>query len=344
MTTRAAKLAHTVSVGGTFEDGVIQASEVAGISTVATTGSYTDLLNKPTIPSISGLATQTYVDSAITNLIAGAPTALDTLKEISDQLANDESAVAAIVTTLGTKASTASLSTVATTGSYTDLLNKPSFSTVATTGSYTDLLNKPTIPSISGLATTASLATVATTGNYTDLTNKPTIPSISGLATTASLAVVATTGSYTDLLNKPVTGDALPSQTGNSGKYLTTDGTSASWGIFGGSLATPVLSSPTVSNEGTTITVSISNYNASYAYVIATTGGSYTRSGSTISWTLPLVTSNTVHYMNVQATYLGSASIFATAGITVNDIPLPGDTAISITDFSFNTMNDGWSL
>jgi hypothetical protein len=52
-----------------------------------------------------------------------------------------------------------------------------------------------------------------------------------------SLATVATTGSFTDLVNKPTTiagygitdGSTLPSQTGNSGKYLTTDGSTASW-------------------------------------------------------------------------------------------------------------------
>ena len=40
------------------------------------------------------------------------------------------------------------LATVATTGSYNDLLNKPDLATVATTGSYNDLLNKPTIPTV----------------------------------------------------------------------------------------------------------------------------------------------------------------------------------------------------
>lgn len=45
--------------------------------------------------------------------------------------------------------------------------------TVATTGSYNDLTNKP---DLSVYAETADLATVATTGSYNDLTNKPTIP------------------------------------------------------------------------------------------------------------------------------------------------------------------------
>ena len=62
--------------------------------------------------------------------------------------------------------------------------------TVATSGSYTDLLNQPTIPAAqvnsdwsanSGVAqilNKPSLATVATSGSYTDLTNKPTIPTV----------------------------------------------------------------------------------------------------------------------------------------------------------------------
>lgn len=41
-----------------------------------------------------------------------------------------------------------SLSTVATSGSYNDLSNKPTLATVATSGSYNDLSNKPTIPSL----------------------------------------------------------------------------------------------------------------------------------------------------------------------------------------------------
>lgn len=66
-----------------------------------------------------------------------------------------------------------------------------SLATVATSGSYTDLSNKPTIPAApansdwnasSGVAqilNKPTLATVATSGSYTDLSNKPTIPSAS---------------------------------------------------------------------------------------------------------------------------------------------------------------------
>lgn len=56
--------------------------------------------------------------------------------------------------------------------------------TVATSGSYNDLSNKPTIPSAYSHPSThpasmiTGLATVATSGSYNDLSNKPTIPTV----------------------------------------------------------------------------------------------------------------------------------------------------------------------
>lgn len=67
-------------------------------------------------------------------------------------------------------------------------------------------------------AEVSGLAAVATSGAYADLSGKP------------SLATVATTGSFNDLSDKPGANAYLPSQTGNAGKFLTTDGTNASWG------------------------------------------------------------------------------------------------------------------
>jgi len=68
------------------------------------------------------------------------------------------------------------------------ILNRPSLSTVATSGSYLDLSNRPTIPNaqvqtdwnaatgLGVLLNKPTLATVATSGSYNDLSNKPTIP------------------------------------------------------------------------------------------------------------------------------------------------------------------------
>ena len=139
------------------------------------------------------IATETYVNTAISNLVASAPGTLNTLNELATALGNDASFSTTISTALGnrlrvdtatqglnaTQQSNArtnlALAAVANTANYADLTNTPTLSTVAGTGSYTDLTNKPTIFS----------------GSYTDLTNKPT------------LATVATSGSYNDLINKP---------------------------------------------------------------------------------------------------------------------------------------------
>lgn len=70
---------------------------------------------------------------------------------------------------------------------YADL---SALATVATSGSYTDLANKPSIPAaqvnadwnassgIAQISNKPSLATVATSGAYSDLSGKPTIPTV----------------------------------------------------------------------------------------------------------------------------------------------------------------------
>ena len=92
---------------------------------------------------------------------------------------------------------------------WSDILNKPTFATVATSGSYNDLSDKPTIPTKtsqltndSGFITSNALNGYATEtwveqkGYLTsvawgDITDKPTF------------ATVATSGSYNDLSDKP---------------------------------------------------------------------------------------------------------------------------------------------
>jgi hypothetical protein len=69
------------------------------------TYSYNDLTDKPTIPSLTGYATETFVNTAISNVVGAAPDALNTLKEIADQMAADESGLSALTTTVAGKVS-----------------------------------------------------------------------------------------------------------------------------------------------------------------------------------------------------------------------------------------------
>jgi len=71
-------------------------------------GAYNDLSGKPTIPNLTGYATETYVGTAISNLIDAAPGALNTLNEIAAAINDDASYAATITTELTAKAPLAS--------------------------------------------------------------------------------------------------------------------------------------------------------------------------------------------------------------------------------------------
>ena len=117
----------------------------ASLSTVATSGSYNDLSDLPTLGTAAATAAADYATAA-----QGA---------LADSATQPED-----------------LSTVATSGDYNDLLNLPTLFS----GAYADLTGAPT------------LATVATSGSYNDLTNLPTLFS----------------GAYADLTGKPTLGTA----------------------------------------------------------------------------------------------------------------------------------------
>lgn len=108
---------------------------------------------------------------------------------------------------------------------WNDVENKPNFATVATSGSYNDLTNKPVIPEAPDLsnyatkddlanakpdltpyAKTADLSTVATSGSYEDLTNKPNLfdGDYNNLTNKPNLF----SGNYEDLTNKPIIPEA----------------------------------------------------------------------------------------------------------------------------------------
>ena len=115
-----------------------------------------------TLPQIIlGMATESYVDDAISNLVNAAPGTLDTLNELAAAIGDDPNYASTVASLVGTKANTADLATVATTGRYLDLTDKPFIPTDVNeltdasglldhfSGSYADLTGKPTIPSLS---------------------------------------------------------------------------------------------------------------------------------------------------------------------------------------------------
>jgi len=79
----------------------------------------------PTSNLSTEYATITYVDESLANIVGLAPETLDTLSELASAINNDPAYFENISTEISTKANVSDLSTVATTGSYNDLLGRP---------------------------------------------------------------------------------------------------------------------------------------------------------------------------------------------------------------------------
>ena len=141
-------------------------AKTADLSTVATSGSYNDLSDKPTIP-------------AAYNLPIANQTTLGGIKVGAGLSITAEGVLSA--TGGGTADSV----------NWENVVGRPTFATVATSGSYNDLSDKPTIPTAYTHPTShpasmiTGLSAVATSGSYADLGNKPKIPTVTNDLTNA---------------------------------------------------------------------------------------------------------------------------------------------------------------
>ena len=140
------------------------------LANVATSGDYTDLINTPTIPSTDGLATETYVQNKIAEVVNSAPGTLDTLNELAQALGNDPNFAATMATELGKKANTANLATVATSGSYNDLSDTPTIPSVGN-GTLTIQKNGTSAGTFTANATTDKTINIIVPTKVSELTD-----------------------------------------------------------------------------------------------------------------------------------------------------------------------------
>ena len=167
---------------------------ISSLSTVATSGSYNDLLNKPTVPTTTNELTNNsgFITNQVSNLtnytltsdladvaLSGSYNDLLDLPNIpanTSDLTNDSGFITNSVNNLTNYTLTSSLSDVALSGNYEDLSNTPSIPT-----NVSDLINDSgyitnTVNNLTNYTLSSNLSTVATSGSYNDLENKPTIP------------------------------------------------------------------------------------------------------------------------------------------------------------------------
>lgn len=178
---------------------------------------------------VIGLATPTagndaahksYVDTAIANLVASSPAALDTLNELAAALGDDANFATTVTNAVALKAPLASPA----------LTGTPTAPTVAgSTDSSTKISTTAFVQAVAALL--APLASPSLTGSPTAPTVAGSSDSSTKIATTgfvqavksafaATLAAVASSGVYADLTGKPALGTAAAKDYGTSAGNL----------------------------------------------------------------------------------------------------------------------------
>ena len=98
-----------------------------GTKTISVTGGGDLNISGTTIPNASSgnLATEAYVTTSISAVVAAAPGTLDTLNELAAALGDDANYATTTTNAIALKADTSALSTVATSGLFADLSTRP---------------------------------------------------------------------------------------------------------------------------------------------------------------------------------------------------------------------------
>jgi hypothetical protein len=198
------------------------------------------------------IATKEYTDAAVSALVGGAPETLNTIAEISAALTNDSNVINSLLTLAGSKLSSADAATTYETITNVALkapISNPTFTGTVSgiTKAMVGLTNANDTSDADKPISTLTQAALDLKGSQSDLDLKAPIasPSFSGIV---------------DFTNATVTGiNTLPNQLDNSGKFLTTNGSSASWASVDLSLYATLIS-PVFAG-----TVSFANANVTFA-------------------------------------------------------------------------------
>ncbi len=250
------------------------AVQPGSLATVATTGSYNDLSNRPTIPTV-GNGTITITQGGVTKGTFTTNQSGNTTIDVdagggSASFPDQTGHAGEFLTTDGSDVAWGDLATVATTGDYSDLINRP-----------TNLVSTNTAQTISGMKTFSGDITLSGTTsiknntggtNYTMLYRDATTIHVGASTSVLKLEGSGTRPAYNNdslALLSDVTG-GLPDQTGQSGKFLTTDGTDASWSDK------PLVNS---SSNTSALAIQVNNLGSATAFRSVGIGGTATSQG-----------------------------------------------------------------
>jgi len=135
-------------------------------------------------------ATKSYVDTAVANVVASAPAALDTLNELATALGNDASFSTTVATSIGTKVAKAGDSM---TGALSMGTNK--ITSLGTPTASTDAVNKTYVDTLFGSTTSAAASATAAATSATSASTSATSAETSASSAATSATSAATSAS-----------------------------------------------------------------------------------------------------------------------------------------------------
>ena len=158
------------------------------------------------ITDIGDYATKQYVDNSISGLIDNAPDALDTLNELSAALNDDSNFASTVTNALAAKANSADLATVATSGSYTDLSNKPTINdstiTIQKNGSTVDTFTTNGSAKTINISVPTKTSDLTNDSNFVDTSNSAVASGITSAKVTSYDGHVADTDKHVTTADK----------------------------------------------------------------------------------------------------------------------------------------------
>lgn len=258
---------NNVTINGTLD---MDASSAATIT------------NLPSPTNSGDAANKGYVDTQISNLVASAPSTLDTLNELAAALGNDASFSTTVTTSIaaklpksgGTMTGDIAMGTNKVTG-----LGAPTAGNDATTKTYVDTADNLKL-NLSGGTMSGAIAMgtnkitgLGTPTAGTDATTKTYVDGILGSATAAATSAAAAATSETNAANS-----ASAASTSASNASASASAAAASYDSFDDRYLGPKSAAPTLDNDGNALLTGALYWNTTSSDLWLWTGSAWTRS------------------------------------------------------------------
>ena len=269
-------------------------------------------------------ATKSYVDTAVANVVASAPAALDTLNELATALGNDASFSTTVATSIGTKVAKAGDSM---TGALSMGTNK--ITSLGTPTASTDAVNKTYVDTLFGSTTSAAASATAAATSATSASTSATsaATSASSALTSATSAATSASSAATSASSAATTYSSLIDVTGaglvrDMGDITTSDTTSTTYinistvaTSAANSASAAATSASSASTSATSAATSASSAStsassaATSASSAATSATSAANSATTAASYIPSQTGNSGYFLTTNGTAASWASL-----------------------------------